>query len=274
MCAKQTQSRIIVATSALGKKYARRYNGVKPEETERRAKHILNRGIPAPDDPRRCKGKSRRRFGEQCPKFAMRGSNYCRHHGGAFIRKQQTEPATLGDGLQSTMPRFYSKHLGKTLAAAIAEQEACGPDEQLQLYEELQLMRDVAGQAVQMYSVAREAIAQCDPSDTKKFNALQVVAINAGTLMQEQLARVVSIVETAARMRALAKDNYSPQQLHFVVNQLVRITAEVFDNDVDKARLLDDAIKKHLKLPSLGTDGTNLTPDMDVQAMDATIPAI
>lgn len=158
------------------------------------------------------------------------------------------------------MPRFYSKYLTRTVQEAVEEALAVSPREQLQLFEELALMRDLAGQAVALYSAARE---------TGKAE----VMMQAGMLMQQHLKEVIATCESAARIDAAAKDKVSVHTLHHFVDQLVRVAFETF-GDTDKAREFEFAIRTQIKLPSSGVNGTDITPDQDVTEMDRSVPQV
>lgn len=160
----------------------------------------------------------------------------------------------------------YSKYFSKTLKDAIQEQLDTPPLERLQLFEELALMRDLAGQSIALYSIAREAAAS-QPGNER----LIACVLGAGETMRLHLAEVVNVCEKAARLDEAAKDKISIHTLTFVVNQIVKCAYDVFGDD-PRIMILDTMLKNKVRLPSTGTAGTDLTPDLDVQAMDATVP--
>jgi hypothetical protein len=128
----------------------------------------------------------------------------------------------------------------------------------LSLLEELSLMRVLAGDTVALYDAA---------VGTEKT---ELVA-NAGMLLRDALRQVADMCEKAARVDALAKDKISIHHLSFVVNQIVRIAAEVFGDDTTRAAQFEQLIRERVRLPSI-QQGTLLTPDADVVDMDSTIP--
>jgi hypothetical protein len=168
------------------------------------------------------------------------------------------------------MPRFYGKYLTRTLSEALEESTSISPAEQLQLYDELALIRDAAGQAVQMYALAREALEQ--NKDAAKTSALQQIVMQASLLMRDHLSEVVKVCESAARIEQQAKDKISIHQLHFFINQIVRCAYDAFDGSIEHAQTFENYVRNHIRLPASGENGTALTPDMDVQAMDDTVP--
>jgi len=201
-----------------------------------------------PDHPRRCKALRHDR--SQCERYALKDSNYCSFHGGRRADKHRVRIDHL--------PKFYSKRLGPTLTARLEELTGAAPSEQLSLLEELSLMRVLAGDTVALYDAA---------VGTEKT---ELVA-NAGMLLRDALRQVADMCEKAARVDALAKDKISIHHLSFVVNQIVRIAAEVFGDDTTRAAQFEQLIRERVRLPSI-QQGTLLTPDADVVDMDSTIP--
>lgn len=144
---------------------------------------------------------------------------------------------------------------------------ANSPAEQLDLYEELALMRDVAGRAVQTYAEAVElAASKPESTDAKELMML------AGCAMKEHLDDIVKTVESISRIENGAKDKVSIAQLHFFIDSILRCSHQVYADDEQKAMQFAELVRMQIKLPSLGVNGTMLTPDADVMAMDASVP--
>lgn len=202
--------------------------------------------------------------GERCGHWAMRGSRWCTKHGGRREAARKKSPRLYRI---AKMPRAYSKYLTRTLSEALEEQTGVNPQEQLQLYDELALIRDSAGQAVKLYGAARQASEE-DPTSLKK----QEFVFQAGAIMREQLKEVISACEAAARLENSAKDKISIHQLHFFIQQIVRAAYNVLGDDVETVRKIEHSIKTTIRLPSSGIEGTVVTPDMDVNAMDESVP--
>lgn len=156
------------------------------------------------------------------------------------------------------MTRFYSKYMTRTVREAVEDALAVSPQEQLQLFEELALMRTLAGESIKLYSAAKET-------------GKQPVIDTAAMIMQQQLNEVVRTCEAAARIDASAKDKVSVHTIHHFVDQIVRIAFDSFGDD-PKAKEFEHLIRTQLKLPRSGNDGTSLTPDMDVTEMDSSVP--
>jgi hypothetical protein len=200
--------------------------------------------------------RAKRRNGKKCRKPALKGSHYCQLHGGRSRGKTVKV---------AHMPRFYSKHLTKSLSDALEDLTSVSPNEQLSLFEELALVRDAAGQAVAMYSICKEAYEQ-EPSP-KRGEILAAATME----MRGALDHVVKVCEAAARIDSQAKDKVSIHTLHFFIQQITRIAYDAFDDD-PRARAFEELLRTRIKLPQAGADGTVLTPDMDVQTMDSTVP--
>jgi hypothetical protein len=168
------------------------------------------------------------------------------------------------------MSNPYRKNISAALAATIEQMTAINPEEQLQLYDELALMRHAAGNAVGMYNKAVEAHeAETDPTKKK---ILAELVLQCGLVMRDHLNEVIRTAETAARINAAAKDKISLHQLHYFIEQVTRCAYVAFEGDEQRALTYERHLKEYIKLPRLGVEGTDLTPDMDVTAMDATIP--
>lgn len=157
---------------------------------------------------------------------------------------------------------FYSKHVTKTLAEAITEHTGLDPDEQVSLYEELALMRHVAGNFVKLYGAAVES------------GNMQAINI-AGAGMSEALSNVEKVCSSAAKIQTKQRDRFSVHDLKFVVNRLTRILYEVCGPEhEDIARRFKVMVDEHLVLPTGYQQGTTTMPDETVQDLDSTIPFV
>lgn len=193
--------------------------------------------------------KANRRNGRRCRRYALRTSDYCQFHGGRGKVVVKT----------CHLPMFYSKHLGRTLQAAVEEQLGMDPSDQLNLFEELALIRSGAGQAVKLYDAA---LTQAD-SDLR---------LEAARQMRDWLDTVRSFAESAARVKASGSDKISVHDLKYVVAQVTRIMWRVCGEDHEfLAKKFERLVREEIKMPH-EVVGTDLTPDLVVTDMDATVP--
>jgi hypothetical protein len=169
------------------------------------------------------------------------------------------------------MPNFYSRHLTKSLAEVLREALDQNPQEQLQLYEELALLRDLAGQSVAYYAIAKDNFANAN-SETDANNKRGIL-FAAGELMRDHLNDVVKVCDTAAKVAAQGKDTVMLSQLHYFVEQVTRCAYEAFGDDPRREKF-KQMLEAKVRLPQVDVNGngTRLTPDMDALAMDSTVP--
>jgi len=200
-------------------------------------------GPPPEDSPYRCQAK--RRCGEQCKRWALKESSYCQFHGGRGNSRTRTDH----------LPAFYAKRLTKTLQAAIEEQLEQAPHEQLQLFEELALMRVYARDAVILYNAAVD-------------KGSEELRLSAGALMAQVLGDVAKMCQSASNVSLAGKDKVSIHNIEYVVGQIVRILYQTLDDE--DAQRVEERIRSDLKV--YDQTGTTITPDQDVLAMDATVP--
>jgi hypothetical protein len=153
------------------------------------------------------------------------------------------------------LPRFYSKHLTKTLQEAVEDALGATPREQLNLYEELAVMRATCGDLCKLY----------DACENKPESRAAV-----GEALRSALQDVVKVCESAARVEGMAKDKLSIHNLSYVIAQVVRLAHDCFGDD-ERAKKFEEMIRLEVRLPD-ETQGTLMTPDQDVGEMDDTVP--
>lgn len=154
---------------------------------------------------------------------------------------------------------FYRKYMAPTLEAAVSEMLECTPDEQINLYEELALVRTMAAEAVTLYSAAIES---------KRDELKEAATI----MMRDALNEVRIMCATAAQVEGSRKDNVSPRELKHIVSQLIRIMHVVCgEENIDIARRFEEAVSTELKILT-DASGTDLDPTQEVREMISTIP--
>lgn len=212
--------------------------------------NIVIGGGPALDHPRRCQAKRKK---GPCMRWALKGSSYCQFHGG----RRQTEGVKL-----RTMPMFYSRQLGPTLQASLEAVLDCDPSEQLNLLQELALLRTRAAEAVGIYSALLE-------KEDASPDSVQLAA----NLMATCLKDVADMAKTAAAVRASMDDKIDATQLGNFVAQLVRVIHHHLSEQPEVAKQIELDLRQKVRMPT--SRGTTITPDMadeEAESMDATIP--
>jgi hypothetical protein len=235
---------------------------------------------PDSDDPRRCQAfKTRRRnleTGElgpkiQCRRWRVTGECYCETHLRKFGRgkKQKTILGTIGNNHAKArrverLPMAYSKTLSKALIAACDRHRDTGLD----LTEELILTRAAADEAVQMFDAV---LLGCEAGIVPPEKQTDV-KLSAAAVMKSALVDVAAMAQRAASVAESKANMLSGLALSNVLAEVIEAThAEFGDDQPDRVKALADRIKK-IKMPTDKVEGTMITPDVDVTAMDATIP--
>ena len=211
-----------------------------------------------PNDPRMCKAKFKNSPNRKCGNWALRGSKFCKFHGGHMA--MSSKGGAIKQHL-TKMPVVYKKFLNKTLHDALEDQLGVKPSDQLQLLEELALLRDFAGQTVALYAAAR-----------KSNNSKAVMA--TGSMMTEMLTKVSRMAEQAAKVTAHTSDNYSVHDLQYIVFQLVHFMHQVCGTQNQHLAIeFERKVKENLVLPK-APEGVSYQPHEDVIEMDNTVPSV
>ena len=164
----------------------------------------------------------------------------------------------------SRLHAVYKKYLGPKLSEAIAQATGVSPDEQVAVYHEIALLREMAGQHVALFSAAYES---------GNVNA----TLAAGELMREALAVVVDTCSKAAKIQEKQRDQFSIHDLKYVVDQLMIIHSSIAKDQPELAKAFADAVEKELILPTASKGVSVLPGDTDeiirsVVDFDAEIP--
>ena len=210
-------------------------------------------------------GRPKKSDGQPCRKWKARGYKYCWWH-----RRYDSRPRSVADrrltkitSRADATSMFYGSVLGPKLKAVVEELTSRPAHEQLNVYEELQLIRSTGVQAVALYSAALET-----------DNAQSVMT--AALLMRDSLAFIIEQTAKVAAIEDRAKDKISVHTVSMIVQQMTRIMHRVCGEEHrDIAERFTELVSEEVRLPSVGdTTGTSLTPDMDVTEMDATVPGL
>lgn len=155
-----------------------------------------------PTEEQQCTAKARSTL-ERCGKFAMKGTNKCRTHGG------RRRLAYLGKSI-------YSQKVKGKLKDLLEEAHEQSSDERIDLSAEVDVMRTVATQAVQIFQIA------CFPEEGDK-RLSEETKLAAFSMVQNTLKEVGALVEKCAKVAALSETILNPNQVQFVFDQLSNI---------------------------------------------------
>ena len=176
-----------------------------------------------------------------------------------------------GSGLK--VPRnqmaFYAKRVGPKLRALLEEanQERRG----YEVTEELDLARGIVAHEVMVLSQLMETDDKCFEGGYEAKEQLLAVA-RANVL--SGMERIVALVEKASRIVANAANRCSPHVIEEVTKQIMRFAHISFAEYPGAIEKFDNFLTNELELPSIKSLGTKITPDMQVAAMDSTVPFV
>jgi hypothetical protein len=208
----------------------------------------------------------------RCGNWCKRGHDRCAFHLRFFCRPKAAHHLRGGTNNDRipTLPVAYSKYLSESLNERLKSLEQGTPVELLDMTEELKLAKTTIHDAAQFYDAALMA-GDIAVDDKAKLAALQA-SLAAGQLMRDVIAQVGDIAEQAATVMGQAKEFYSVQNIPLMISQIITaIRDEIGDDTPEKVMRIAERIRE-IRMPSAGPQGTDITPDMDAQAMDATVP--
>lgn len=168
--------------------------------------------------------------------------------------------------------RFYNK-LGTNLESFVNQCLETPEQEQLQLFEELAIVKAFANEALQLHAAAC-ALPETNQDQKQKKHAH---IANATALCMNALDQVRIFAKAATENFAARKDVYTVHSLHDIVMQLKRFASAAFEHDPNALEVFSSMIANQLHLPKIGVEGTDLTPesiDADVIAMQDTVPLV
>ena len=156
---------------------------------------------------------------------------------------------------------LYSRHLGQTLKAQLTEFLDAPHGVQTQLFEELALARTQAVIALKLYEAGM---------DSKE----ERTKVLAHSLLKDALNHVRDMCLAVSRIEAAAADKVSIATVDLFIVQVVRAVGRVVKDD-ETTKAIEKEIRDTVRLPTskeadvpIGSMGTELTPDMEVLAMD------
>lgn len=186
------------------------------------------------------------------------------------------------------MPEETLKRYGKRLGPKLKEvmEHFFKTGDHIDVREELALARTVHMQNQGLLDCAMELEFPATPEGVQlQREAIQI----AGSIAMQSAERIIAMCEKVAKIDALAGQKNSPYALDSIKAQMCQFIYRIFDAPESwkdgtpeqqaeftkrRAEMLkfETAMDNELELPTLLSRGTTITPDMQVQAMDATIP--
>lgn len=201
---------------------------------------------PIPDNhPRRCQAANRE--GLQCKRWALKGSEFCKRHGGSRLRSR----TKLGN--------YYSKYAGKKLAEFLEEASKQNDDDRLRLADEIDVARMNTARAIAIFDqvVINENFVdsngkpiELDLEKKMKFKSMASEAVKQG------LDQVSSLVQAMSKVEALKADKISVNNIKWFADRIMRL---IEDNvkDQEQAKILCEKISQIRYLDS-GTTNTKV----------------
>jgi hypothetical protein len=160
---------------------------------------------------RRCQGTTQ--LGVQCGHWANIGYRFCQYHSARRGSNQRASKKAMG---------FYSKNIGEKLRKKL-EGMAESAENRLKLYEEIDLARVLAQNAVQMYDLVVE---QNSLDGKVPDPAVAAAKAQASQVMRDSLDHVASLVQTMVKIEKAEEGSVHIGNLKFMTDCVQRIIAE------------------------------------------------
>jgi len=162
----------------------------------------------------------------------------------------------------------YDKFLRPSLRQVVEEQTSLHAAQQLELYEELALMRDAVGPALQLYQAAREAsMSQPESMD------LRQAWIEAGIILGRHVDQISRLAKVAGEQERARSEKLDAAVIFDLVNDFARAARQIFGRD-PRVRELQQHLARSVQLS--GTPGTDRAPydtvEQMILLMDASVP--
>lgn len=185
-------------------------------------------GPPADGAERRCQGKLRGfanpRRGEQCRKWALRGSRFCKTHGGTFTKNRKS---------QGRLKNFYSRFATGKLKDLI--DQAANDDERASLAGEVDTARALCSEAITVVSKVMDPPEGVKLSDELKFGAMSIA--------QNSLEHVGKLVEKMVKVMALSESTFNHEQVDYICDKIIGILLIELEGEDEKFQRIVEAIK-------------------------------
>lgn len=219
----------------------------------------------------------------RCSKWAVRPETvrfgepqgFCAYHLEAWRKRSRRRGIARGaDNVKrmGTMPVAYSKHLSQTLAARLEELADRSPVELLDMTEELRLAKSTIADVTTLYDLSHLALETAETAEKKQV-ALNA-CIGAGSILRDTILSLGEVTAKAAGALAAQKAFVGVQDIPAIAGQMVNAVREELGDD-DPALVMRIAERlRTIRLPSSGPQGTEITPDMEAEQMDQSVPRV
>lgn len=167
------------------------------------------------------------------------------------------------------MSRYYLKCLRPTLALALEKALSETSLDNLDLNEELALIRVAAGDAVAEYAKVVELSES--KSDDPKITELKMLTGQMMISRLQDVAKMATEAGNTADLKIKLQGAFS-QVMTSVITSIAHAAWEVFGDD-SRVKDFEELIRTKLEARGTGVEGTEITPDRDVIEMDETIPS-
>ena len=211
---------------------------------------MLLNAAPPPDHKRRCGARLKRKGGEQCKRWALKGLGYCQLHGG--------RQAVVNTTHKGRRRNFYSAHLGGTLRDLVEELAKQSAISKLTLTDEVDISRAAAAESIR---IASAALDNENVSDRTKQNAIGV--------LHSAAELVANIVEKANRVELASRAvrSLSIQEIDVVLRQVVVIVGdelEALEGGREVALRVEERVREEIRFPLDAKVGTPADDDLAV----------
>lgn len=206
-----------------------------------------------------------------CPYVAQPDLKYCRRHNHTSY-------------LSRSLKRFPMAYrvLSKVLTRRLEGLNQATTD-QLQLREELKLVRAITEDAVETYDqacIACELIEEQGIEDAAVIKKAKQIKEGAADALCSAIKQVRKTALDAARVEALGAHMFSAVAVQEILTQVVHIihdACEPFANGPEIVKLIDERMREQIKVQQSAALGTMISPsdvDADVLEMDSTVPKL
>lgn len=200
------------------------------EREPRNSPHIQQ---PDKENPRRCRGRNR--YGVHCKNWALKGSVYCKFHGGR-----------LNTGKRKVMGGIYSKVASESLKERLTRLADLG-EERKSLAEEVDLARVMCERSVSVYDkvVVQDVLAE---KDELTEDQIAKAKDQASKSLQDSLKFVSDMVSAMAKLQVTENLGLGPDFIESISRTLTAIIIEELGED--QGRKIMDRIMEELTVGS------------------------